>query len=1172
MRLAIARFFGVLLMLGIAFPAPAPATDVDGPDDCTRSPIDFGDAPEGVQAYPGVPGRFPTCLLPGPVGTQELACPPISTLPAATGFVRHVKLGYGYWLGCDPANPLPMGIDSETNGKTNDTGGPFSACNPTLTVDCFETAFGLTFGQDECYGSNDAGLAGPMLMFAPCTPSSVTFQAYSCDPPHQVYLNILVDWNQDGDWNDNFLCGTLCAYEWAVKNVPILLNPGCQPYVSPGFMTGPTTGPGWMRITLSDQPVNDDFPWAGSVTMLPPRLSGGETEDYPIEVWGQQQSCPDYEDWGDAPEFMLAYPSGVPGRFPTCSIPGGPGTMELACPPISLPPGPSTGYVRHVATATDPAMVWLGCGTPPGFPGVDTEIDGKTNSTGAALSVCNPALVVDCFEAAFGMTFGQDECYSDLVDAGVSGPLLTFAACSTATVSYNTFNCMSTTNAFLNILVDMNEDGDWNDNFLCLPAGSCAYEWAVKNQPILVTPGCVAQVSPPFLMGPNAGNGWMRVTITFVPVGDDFPWNGSAAGLGYFEGGETEDYPVEIRELAQPCPSYEDWGDAPEIMPAYPSGVIGRFPTCSFPGAPSTMELACPPISLPPGPSTGYVRHVAAATDPAMVWLGCGTPPGSTGIDSEIDGKFNSTGAPLSVCNPALVVDCFEAAFGMTFGQDECYSDLVDAGVSGPLLTFATCTNATVNYNTFNCKNTTDAYLNILVDMNQDGDWNDNFLCSGTACAYEWAVKNQPIVVTPGCVAQVSPPFLMGPNPGNGWMRITITFVPVGDDFPWNGSAAGPGYFEGGETEDYPVEIHGQTQQCPRYEDWGDAPEGVAAYPWGLLAHFPTCSAGSPPGTQELGCAPPLSTPPGVTGYVTHVATPTDPAHFWLGCGTPGVDGESDGKMNNTGALVSQCATNVAVDCVEPAFGMSFGQDECYGDGVDAGLSGPMLAFARCSLGVVPYKAYNCSNDYPTVYLNILVDWNRDEDWNDMVLCPAVNLCAPEWAVKNASVALAPGCNSLFSPSFRVGPQVGGSWMRITLTNAPVTDDFPWAGSAQVPAGVFIGGETEDYPVEITPSLVSVGDVPRRGGLWMGPIVPNPSRSGIAVEFSLPREDDVSLAVYDIAGRKLAELANGRMSAGEHRVPWNFADGRGVELSPGYFVVKLRVGDQVLTQRGIRMR
>ena len=56
--------------------APALATDVDGPNDCNRTPVDFGDAPESVPAYPAVPGCFPTCLAPGPVGTPAAAGSP----------------------------------------------------------------------------------------------------------------------------------------------------------------------------------------------------------------------------------------------------------------------------------------------------------------------------------------------------------------------------------------------------------------------------------------------------------------------------------------------------------------------------------------------------------------------------------------------------------------------------------------------------------------------------------------------------------------------------------------------------------------------------------------------------------------------------------------------------------------------------------------------------------------------------------------------------------------------------------------------------------------------------------------------------------------------------------------------------------------------------------------
>src|SRR5262245_575516 len=90
------------LMLALAMDVPAHGTDVDGGDDCQRTPVDFGDAPEGVVAYPGgVIGHFPTCLAAAPPGTANLVCSP-GGLIGLTGFVRHVHLATAsqYWLGC----------------------------------------------------------------------------------------------------------------------------------------------------------------------------------------------------------------------------------------------------------------------------------------------------------------------------------------------------------------------------------------------------------------------------------------------------------------------------------------------------------------------------------------------------------------------------------------------------------------------------------------------------------------------------------------------------------------------------------------------------------------------------------------------------------------------------------------------------------------------------------------------------------------------------------------------------------------------------------------------------------------------------------------------------------------------------------------------------------------
>jgi hypothetical protein len=45
--------------------------------------------------------------------------------------------------------------------------------------------------------------------------------------------------------------------------------------------------------------------------------------------------------------------------------------------------------------------------------------------------------------------------------------------------------------------------------------------------------------------------------------------------------------------------------------------------------------------------------------------------------------------------------------------------------------------------------------------------------------------------------------------------------------------------------------------------------------------------------------------------------------------------------------------------------------------------------------------------------------------------------------------------------------------------------------------------------------------------------------SGVDIEYTLPRDLDVSLVIYDLAGRRVAELEDGMQSAGTHVASWN---------------------------------
>ena len=80
-------------------------------------------------------------------------------------------------------------------------------------------------------------------------------------------------------------------------------------------------------------------------------------------------------------------------------------------------------------------------------------------------------------------------------------------------------------------------------------------------------------------------------------------------------------------------------------------------------------------------------------------------------------------------------------------------------------------------------------------------------------------------------------------------------------------------------------------------------------------------------------------------------------------------------------------------------------------------------------------------------------------------------------------------------------------------------------------------------PVYVTyeaPPAVAVGDQPPGAGIELY-AHPNPTREGLTVEFSLPRDDAGSLALYDLSGRLVRSLMSGSLAAGPHVVTW---DGR----------------------------
>jgi hypothetical protein len=86
-------------------------------------------------------------------------------------------------------------------------------------------------------------------------------------------------------------------------------------------------------------------------------------------------------------------------------------------------------------------------------------------------------------------------------------------------------------------------------------------------------------------------------------------------------------------------------------------------------------------------------------------------------------------------------------------------------------------------------------------------------------------------------------------------------------------------------------------------------------------------------------------------------------------------------------------------------------------------------------------------------------------------------------------------------------------------------------------------------------------DVPAAGSRLLR-AAPNPFNPRTEISLAIARTGRATVAVYDARGRMVAELLDGELAAGEHRVAWNGQDTAGRSVAAGVYLVRLNAGDQ----------
>lgn len=88
----------------------------------------------------------------------------------------------------------------------------------------------------------------------------------------------------------------------------------------------------------------------------------------------------------------------------------------------------------------------------------------------------------------------------------------------------------------------------------------------------------------------------------------------------------------------------------------------------------------------------------------------------------------------------------------------------------------------------------------------------------------------------------------------------------------------------------------------------------------------------------------------------------------------------------------------------------------------------------------------------------------------------------------------------------------------------------------------------------------------------LGQNYPNPFNPATTIPYTIERETEVTLVVYDMAGRQIRRVAEGVKQAGGYTALWNGMDEQGFQVPSGTYLVQLRAGSVVQTKKMILMQ
>lgn len=192
-------------------------------------------------------------------------------------------------------------------------------------------------------------------------------------------------------------------------------------------------------------------------------------------------------------------------------------------------------------------------------------------------------------------------------------------------------------------------------------------------------------------------------------------------------------------------------------------------------------------------------------------------------------------------------------------------------------------------------------------------------------------------------------------------------------------------------------------------------------------------------------------------------------------------------------------------------------------------------------------------------------------------------VCYARWYTNN--LGSAPGQDEFV---VQVSSNGGAGWVDLERLNLSDTEynlkqwrisDFVTPTSAvqfrfqasDLGAGSLVEAVIDDFEILDTLSPAAAPELAAVAAGLHVQVLPNPSSRSAQLRFELPAREAVTLAIFDLNGRRVRTLAEGTYAAGAHRVSWDGMDDRGGAVASGIYYARVTTASESHTVKVHRL-